>query len=101
MTPVIALAPTIARFDLGRGRTKSAAHQIALALVWLTVAISSIVFDEPAPVDAMTIGLMILLPVVGLVDAKPMLWAGFAVVFAMTACGEVSAALARENRVAG
>lgn len=100
MTPVIALAPTIARFDLGRGRTKSAAHQIALALVWLTVAISSIVFDEPAPVDAMTIGLMILLPVVGLVDAKPMLWAGFAVVFAMTACGEVSAALARETGIA-
>ncbi len=100
MTPVIALAPTIARFDLGRGKTKSAAHQIALALVWLTVAISSIVFDEPAPVDAMTIGLMILLPVVGLVDAKPMLWAGFAVVFAMTACGEVSAALARETGIA-
>jgi O-antigen ligase len=99
-SPVIALAPTLARFNLGSGIQKSVAHQLALALVWLTIAASSIVFTEPAPVDALTIGLMILLPVVGLVDAKPMLWAGFAVVLTMTACGEISAALARETGIA-
>jgi O-antigen ligase len=99
-SPVIALAPTLARFNLRGGVRKSVAHQIALALVWLTIAASSIVFTEPAPVDALTIGLMILLPVVGLVDAKPMLWAGFAVVLTMTACGEISAALARETGIA-
>jgi O-antigen ligase len=100
MSSVVAMAPTLARFDLTRGARESFAHRIALALVWLTIAVSSIVFSEPAPVDALTIGLMILLPVVGLVDAKPMLWAGFAVVFTMTACGELSAALARETGVA-
>ena len=99
-SPVTTLAPTLARFDLRSGVRKSAAHKIALALVWLTIAASSIVFTEPAPVDALTIGLMVLLPVMGLVDAKPMLWAGFAVVLAMTACGETSAALARETGIA-
>lgn len=99
-SPATALAPTLARFDLRSGVRKSAAHKIALALVWLTIAASSIVFTEPAPVDALTIGLMVLLPVMGLVDAKPMLWAGFAVVLAMTACGEISAALARETGIA-
>jgi O-antigen ligase len=43
---------------------------------------------------------MILLPVVGLVDAKPMLWGAFAVILTMTACGELSAALARETGIA-
>lgn len=57
-------------------RANSLAHKIALALVWLTVAVSSIVATEPAPVDALTAGLFILLPVIGLVDAKPRLIAG-------------------------
>jgi O-antigen ligase len=100
MTPGIALAPTIARFDIGRATGKSPAHKIALALVWLTIAISSIVLKEPAPVDAMTIGLMVLLPVIGLVESKPMLWAGFAAVFAMSACGLLSAGLARDGDLA-
>jgi len=100
MSPVIASTPTLARFDLARGLRKSMTHRLSLTLVWLTIASSSIVFSEPAPVDAMTIGLMVLLPVVGLVDAKPMLWAGFAVILAMTACGELSAALARETGIA-
>ncbi|HVJ78356.1 MAG TPA: O-antigen ligase family protein [Hyphomicrobium sp.] len=100
MSPVLGMPPTLVRFDLARGGRKSVAHRIALALVWLTIAVSSIVYTEPAPVDALTIGLMLLLPIVGLVDAKPMLWAGFAVVFTMTACGELSAALARETGIA-
>jgi hypothetical protein len=43
---------------------------------------------------------MVLLPVIGLVNAKPMLWAGFAILLTMTAAGELSAALARETGIA-
>ena len=95
-----ALAPAFQNFNLRTGHRKSAAHRIALALVWLTIVASSIVFTEPAPVDALTIGLMFLLPAVGLVDARPMLWAGFAVLLTITACGEISAAMARETGIA-
>ncbi len=52
---------------------KSAAHVLALACVWLTFASSGVVFTEPAPVDAMSMGLMLLLPVVGLVAFSRML----------------------------
>ena len=101
MTAAIEFAPAgAAEFIPILGLKKSAAHRLALALVWLTVALSSIVFNEPAPVDALTIGLMILLPIVGLVDGKPILWTGFAVAFAMTACGILSAALARDADLA-
>jgi len=43
----------------------------ALALVWVAVAAGAIVFTEPAPVDVLTIGLIILLPLIGLVAIKP------------------------------
>ena len=56
-----------------RKRQPSAAHSIALALVWLAVASGAIVFTEPAPVDLFTISLIILLPVMGLVAIKPTL----------------------------
>jgi hypothetical protein len=52
---------------------RSAIHWIALALVWLTVASGAIVFTEPAPVDVLTMGLIIALPVVGLVSIRPAL----------------------------
>ncbi|MBN9354336.1 MAG: O-antigen ligase family protein, partial [Hyphomicrobium denitrificans] len=100
MSTMTASAPAFEISDLRGGHRKSAAHRIALALVWLTIVASSIVFTEPAPVDALTIGLMLLLPVVGLVDARPMLWAGFAVLLAITASGEISAALARDTGIA-
>ncbi len=54
-------------------RQKSAAHLLVLAAVWLTFATSGVVFSEPAPIDALTMGLMVLLPVVGLFDPRPML----------------------------
>lgn len=43
----------------------------ALALVWVTISISSIVFVEPAPVDALLMGLVLALPVLGLVAVRP------------------------------
>jgi len=46
---------------------KSWVHWLALALVAVTIASSGVVFSEPAPVDALTIGLIVLLPTVGLV----------------------------------
>jgi O-antigen ligase len=46
---------------------RSWAHSIALGLVWLTVASGAVVFSEPAPVDVLTMGLVVLLPLIGLV----------------------------------
>jgi hypothetical protein len=52
---------------------KSAVHVMALAAVWLTFAASGVVFSEPAPVDVLSAGLLILLPAVGLVLVSPLL----------------------------
>ena len=52
---------------------RSGAHLIALGLVWVAVASGAIVLTEPAPVDVLTIGLIALLPVIGLVAIKPSL----------------------------
>ncbi len=54
-----------------RRKEKSAVHRIALALVWITIASSAVVFSEPAPVDALTMGLLVLLPVIGLTRQTP------------------------------
>jgi O-antigen ligase len=43
-------------------------HRATLLLVWLTVATTGVVFSEPAPSDVLLLGLIILLPVVGLVS---------------------------------
>jgi O-antigen ligase len=79
-----------------RAAEKSAVHKIALALVWITVALSSVVFTEPAPVDAMTIGLILLLPVIGLTRAEPALAGGFALWLVIAAAGAISAVWARD-----
>jgi O-antigen ligase len=71
---------------------RSWAHRLALAAVALTIVSSGVVFTEPAPVDALTIGLIILLPAIGLVAinraliAYISLWsvAGAAAIFAAT-----------------
>lgn len=54
-------------------RERSVVHAGALALVWITIAAGAFVFTEPAPVDALAIGLVVLLPVIGLVAVAPML----------------------------
>ena len=77
--------------------TKSAAHRIALGIVWLTVASSFLVFAEPAPVDALTIFLFVLLPVMGLTNAKPALFAGFAVWLIIAAAAAISCVLAKDT----
>ena len=80
-----------------RSVKKSAVHRIALAIVWLTVALGFLVIAEPAPVDALTIGLFVLLPIVGLVDAKPSLAAGFAIWLLIASSAAISCALARDT----
>jgi O-antigen ligase len=49
----------------------SGLHKLALGLVWLAVASSAIVFTEPAPVDVLTMGLVVLLPTTGLIAISP------------------------------
>ena len=82
---------------LARPQKKSAAHRIALAIVWVTIASSAIVFSEPAPVDALTFGLFLLLPVVGLVDAKPIVWGAGIVLLMLAAASTFSTFLARDT----
>ena len=62
-----------ARDRTSAARRKSAAHLLALAFVWLAVAASGLVFFEPAPVDALFLGLIILLPAIGLVRLTPVI----------------------------
>ena len=49
-------------------------QRAAYVLVWLSVASSAVVFSEPAPVDLLTMALIVGLPLVGLVSTSPALW---------------------------
>jgi O-antigen ligase len=74
-----------------RRKDKSAMHCFALSAVWVTVASSAIVFSEPAPVDALTMGLCVLLPVIGLTRMTPWLAGGLAAWFVIASCGYIAA----------
>jgi O-antigen ligase len=50
---------------------RSFVHSVSLVLVWLSVASGAIVLTEPAPVDLLTMALIVLLPIVGLVAIRP------------------------------
>lgn len=69
---------------------RSALHVLVLGLVWLSIAASSIVFSEPAPVDVVTMGLIILLPLVRLVAIKPVLVGLLSVLLVAGAAGIVA-----------
>lgn len=84
------------RIPLAGAESKSAAHRIALALVWATVAASSIVLFEPAPVEATTFGLFILLPAIGLTASNKALAGGFVIWLVIAACSLFSAAISRD-----
>ncbi len=76
-----------------RTRSRSLTHWAVLALVALTFATSGIVFSEPAPVDALTIGLIVLLPVIGLVRFTRSLIAYLALWLMAGAFGLIAASL--------
>ena len=68
MTAIAAGSESVAGMrDERRPGTRSLVTWLALAAVALTFAASGIVFTEPAPVDALSIGLIVLLPTIGLV----------------------------------
>ena len=61
---------TMSHVDQAENR-RSVVHSVTLALVWLTVAMSAVVFSEPAPFDVLMMGLIVLLPITGLVRFNP------------------------------
>ncbi|PPC87889.1 MAG: hypothetical protein CTY31_09320 [Hyphomicrobium sp.] len=88
---------SVADYNLvSRPSEKGVAHALSLFAVWLTIAISALVFMEPAPVDLLTMGLMVLLPVVGLTRLDPKLLFGFSIWLIIFALGIVSAAVSRD-----
>lgn len=48
-------------------------HRLILGAVWITFAMSGVVFSEPAPVDVLMMGLIVLLPSAGLLASSPRL----------------------------
>jgi O-antigen ligase len=97
MTTALTLDPAPAVLIPRRTKTKSTVHKIALGIVWVTVALGFVVFSEPAPIDALTIGLFALLPAIGLFDAKRPIISGFAVWLLIAACMAISCFLARDT----
>ncbi len=79
---------------------KSVAHQLCLTIVWITVALGSLVFIEPAPTDLLTMGLFGLLPVVGLFAYHERIAAPFAVMLAISALEFLAANFAFDPDVA-
>jgi O-antigen ligase/polysaccharide polymerase Wzy-like membrane protein len=77
LSPASMSVSGIAQTSLPPAQRVSWAHWITLALVALTIATSGIVFSEPAPVDVLMIGLIVLLPIVGLAVFNPTLIAFF------------------------
>jgi O-Antigen ligase len=61
-------------------------HRMALAFVWLTFALSAIVFTEPAPVDALMLGVIAVLPLLGLVRITPPLMLYLTIWLVAAAC---------------
>ncbi len=55
------------------GLSKSLTHRFALAAVALTMAGGAIVFTEPSPFDVLGLGLLMLLPAIGLVRTTPLM----------------------------
>ena len=74
----------------------SLVYRIALALVWLTVASGAVVFTEPAPVDLLTMGLVVLLPVLGLMRISPALLVYLGLWLVVVAASYVASAQAED-----
>ena len=88
-----AAAISLRSLDAPRHNKRGVVAWLALAAVALTIATSGIVFTEPAPIDLLTIGLIVLLPVVGLVQFNPGLLAYGALWLVVGACAMLAATL--------
>ena len=67
-------------------------QRIVLALVWIAMTSGAVVFTEPAPFDVLALGLLVLLPLAGLVAAPGALWLVLAVWLVAAAGGFVASA---------
>jgi len=65
---------------------------LMLFAVFLAIATSGIVFTEPAPVDVLTMGLVVALPLIGLVRVTPML-VGYLAAWLLAAAAAFAAAI--------
>lgn len=63
------------------------ASAVALALACLAMVVSAVVFTEPAPVDILFLGLIVLLPLLRLVAIGPVALAGFTLWMFVVATG--------------
>ena len=77
-----------------------AGHRSARALMWLTVAMSGVVLLEPAPADLLMLGLILLLPVAGLVAFEPALTMLLGMLLVVAAAALIGAASAFEVELA-
>lgn len=77
-------------------KAKSLTHRFALLCVWLSVATAFFVFSEPAPVDALVMGLFILLPAVGLFEAHRAIVVGFALWMVVAVFTIISCVMSRD-----
>lgn len=75
-----------------RPRQGLTAQTAGLWLVWITLATSSFVFAEPAPYDALMIGLIVVLPLLGLTSFSRGVFLHLVLWFIVGACGFVAAA---------
>lgn len=83
--------PDLSAWGFSRATTL---QRFALALVWLAVASGAVVFTEPAPVDLLTMGLIVGLPLVGLVVVPTALWIVAGVWAICGACALIASAFA-------
>lgn len=86
----------VAGHDSGAG-AHGAFHTVTLGLVWLTFLTSGIVFAEPAPVDLMLMGLVLLLPLVGLVVVSQALTGYLVLWLGIVATGFLAAPFAADD----
>jgi O-antigen ligase len=93
-----AAAISLRSLDAPRRNKRGVVAWLALAAVALTIATSGIVFTEPAPIDLLTIGLIVLLPVVGLVQFNPGLLAYGALWLVAGACAMVAATFSLDTQ---
>jgi O-antigen ligase len=75
----------------------SATHKLALGLVWLSIVAGAVVFSEPAPVDVLTLGLVVLLPLIGLVSITPPLLVLLGMMLTAAAAAFLAAGIAIET----
>ena len=81
-------------------KAKSLVHRVALLCVWLSVATAFLVFSEPAPVDALVMGLFVLLPAVGLFEAHRGIVIGASLWLIVTASTIISCFVSRDLGIA-